>query len=37
MKPENTPVKIDEEGTLDQATAAQLGKIVEFLRNIEED
>ncbi len=37
MKPQNNPTKIDEEECLDQATAAQLGKIVEFLRNIEED
>jgi len=37
MKPENAIAKIDEEGTLDHATAAQLGKIVEFLLNIEED
>ncbi len=37
MKPQNNPVNIEEEQFLDQATAEQLGKIVEFLLNLEED
>jgi hypothetical protein len=37
MKPDNVLVNIDEEQVLDRATAEQLGKIIEFLLNIEED
>ncbi len=37
MKPDNAIINIDEEQVLDRATAEQLGKIIEFLLNIEED
>ena len=36
MKTDNVIVNIDEEGTLDHATAEQLAKIVEFLLNLED-
>jgi hypothetical protein len=37
MKPDNALQNIDEEEYLDQATAEQLSRIVEFLLNLEED
>jgi hypothetical protein len=37
METKNTLVNIEEEQSLDRATAEQLGKIIEFLLNIEED
>ncbi len=37
MKPDNVLVNIEEEQALDRTTAEQLGKIIEFLLNLEED
>jgi hypothetical protein len=37
MQADNPLLNIDEEQTLDRATVEQLGKIIEFLLNIEED
>lgn len=37
MQTKNVIINIDEEQSLDRATAEQLGKIIEFLLNIEED
>ncbi len=37
METDKTLINIDEEQTLDRITAEQLGKIIEFLLNIEED
>jgi acetamidase/formamidase len=36
MQSENKIVKIDEEHNLDRATAEQLARIIEFLRDIED-
>jgi len=36
MRSENTPAKIDEEQILDEETARQLARVVEFLLNIED-
>jgi hypothetical protein len=36
MQTENTPAKIDEEQILDEETARQLARVVEFLLNIED-
>ena len=36
MQSENAPTKIDEEQILDQETARQLARVVEFLLNIED-
>jgi len=36
MQSDNTVTKIDEEQTLDQETARQLARVVEFLLNIED-
>lgn len=36
MQSEKTIVNIDEEQNLDRATAEQLAKIIQFLRNIED-
>jgi hypothetical protein len=37
MKTDNAIINIEEEQSLNRATAEQLGKIIEFLLNIEED
>jgi hypothetical protein len=37
MQTDNLLLNIDEEQALDHATAKQLGRIIEFLLNIEED
>jgi hypothetical protein len=37
METDNPLLNIDEEQSLDRVTAEQLGKIIEFLLNIEED
>jgi hypothetical protein len=36
MQSEKIPVKIDEEQILDEETARQLARVVEFLLNIED-
>jgi hypothetical protein len=37
METDNVLINIEEKQILDRATAEQLGKIIEFLLNIEED
>jgi hypothetical protein len=37
METDNVLAKLEEEHSLDRSTAEQLGKIIEFLLNIEED
>ena len=36
MQAENAPIKIDEEQILDDETAKQLARVIEFLLNIED-
>ncbi len=36
MQSDNTVTKIDEEQTLDEETARQLARVVEFLLNLED-
>jgi hypothetical protein len=36
MQSDNAPTKIDEEQILDEQTARQLARVVEFLLNIED-
>jgi hypothetical protein len=36
MQTENAPTKIDEEQILDDETARQLARVIEFLLNIED-